>query len=134
MSGITCLLELYDCPPDILDDQNLIDEVLREAVEHANATLLNQVSRQFSPQGVTALGILAESHMSIHTWPEHGYAAVDIFTCGHRAMPERACTYLARALLAGHHTIQRIERGVELDAATTDFVPKPVAAGQPVEA
>jgi S-adenosylmethionine decarboxylase len=124
---------LYDCPPDILDDQTKINEALRNAVDRARATLLKRVSNQFSPQGVTALGILAESHISIHTWPEHGYAAVDIFTCGNRAMPDRACAYLVDALSAKHHTIKRIERGALLDAATTEFVPKPVAAGQPVE-
>jgi S-adenosylmethionine decarboxylase len=125
---------LYDCPPDVLNDQTKINEALREAVDRARATLLKQVSNQFSPQGVTALGILAESHISIHTWPEHGYAAVDIFTCGNRAMPERACAYLVDALSAKHHTIERIERGTLLDAATTEFVPKPIAACQPVEA
>lgn len=134
MSGITCLLELYDCPPDILDDKERIDEALREAVEHARATLLKQVSNQFSPQGVTSLGVLAESHISIHTWPEHGYAAVDIFTCGNRAMPERACSYLAEALSAGHHTVQRIERGTLLDSENIEFVPKPVAVAEPVVA
>ncbi len=134
VSGITCLLELYDCPPDILDDKERIDEALREAVEHARATLLKQVSNQFSPQGVTSLGVLAESHISIHTWPEHGYAAVDIFTCGNKAMPERACSYLAEALSAGHHTVQRIERGTLLDSENIEFVPKPVAVAEPVVA
>lgn len=134
VSGITCLLELYDCPPDILNDQCQINDVLREAVDHANATLLQQVSRKFNPQGVTALGILAESHISIHTWPEHGYAAIDVFTCGDRAMPERACNYLAEAFSAAHHTVRRIERGAELGAATDKLVPKPVCSGEPVEA
>lgn len=134
MSGITCLLELYDCPPDILDNQNKINETLGEAVKYANATLLQQVSHKFSPQGVTALGLLAESHISIHTWPEHGYAAIDIFTCGNRAMPERACSYLAETLCAKHHTIKRVQRGTELDVASTEFVPKPVAKAQVVEA
>lgn len=134
MSGITCLLELYDCSPHILDDQNLIESALRDAVEHANATLLQLVSRRFSPQGVTALGILAESHISIHTWPEHGYVAVDIFTCGPKAMPGRACSYLIEALSAGHHSIQRVERGAELDAATTEFAPKQVAGAVPAQA
>ena len=130
VSGITCLLELYDCPPDILDDQNQINQAVRDAVEHANATLLKQVSQQFEPQGVTALGLLAESHVSVHTWPEHGYAAVDVFTCGNRAMPELACDFLVDALAAGHHTVQRFERGTGLDAATAEFVPKPVAAAE----
>jgi S-adenosylmethionine decarboxylase len=125
---------LYDCPPDILDNKERINEALREAVEYARATLLKQVSNQFSPQGVTALGILAESHISIHTWPEHGYAAVDIFTCGNRAMPERACSYLVDALYAGNHTLQRIERGTLLDSPDIEFVPKPVATVETVEA
>lgn len=133
VSGITCLLELYDCPPDILDDQDQIDDALRDAVTHARATLLQQVSRRFSPQGVTSLGILAESHISIHTWPEHGYAAIDVFTCGHRAVPEQACSYLIEALSAGHHSIERVERGSKLDPATTEFVPKQVGAAAPVD-
>ncbi len=118
VSGITCLLELYDCPPDILDNRELIEKALRNAVDSAQATLLEQVSKQFTPQGVTALGILAESHISIHTWPEHGYAAIDIFTCGNKAMPERACEYLIEAMNAGHHTIKRVKRGTELDPAS----------------
>lgn len=134
VSGITCLLELYDCPTDILDNQIEINDALREAVKYANATLLQQVSHKFSPQGVTSLGLLAESHISIHTWPEHGYAAIDIFTCGNRAMPDRACSYLAETLGAKHHTIKRVQRGTELDVASTEFVPKPVAKTQVVEA
>ena len=133
VSGITCLLELYDCPPDTLNDQCQINDVLCEAVDHANSTFLQQVSRKFNPQGVTALGILAGSRISIHTWPEHGYAAIDVFTCGDRAMPERTCRYLGEALSAAHHTVRRIERGAELDAATDKLVPKPVGSGEPVE-
>ena len=134
MSGITCLLELYDCPPDILDNQEHIDSALREAVVRARATLLDQISRRFNPQGVTAVGILAESHISIHTWPEHGYATVDIFTCGQRAMPERACEYLIEALSAGQHSIERVERGKELDPVTAQFVPKSVATAMTADA
>jgi S-adenosylmethionine decarboxylase proenzyme len=73
-AGISYLLELYDCPPEILDDQVHIEAAIREAVDHANATLLELVTRRFAPQGVTALALLAESHISIHTWPELGYA------------------------------------------------------------
>ena len=113
-AGISYLLELYECPPDLLDDKDHIEEVLREAVDRAHATLLDQISCSFTPQGVTALALLAESHISIHTWPELAYAAADIFTCGNKAMPERAAEYLTKALRAGRHTVKRVKRGTEV--------------------
>ena len=112
-AGISYLLELYECPPELLDDKYHIESVLREAVDHARATLLDQISCSFTPQGVTALALLAESHISIHTWPELAYAAADIFTCGNRAMPERAAEYLPKALKAGRHTVKKVKRGTE---------------------
>lgn len=126
-TGITHLLELYDCPPEILDNRHFIDTALAEAVDQADATLLQQVSRRFVPQGVTALALLAESHISIHTWPEVGYAAVDIFTCGRRAMPEQAGEYLVRRLRAGRHTMQRTDRGTDLGIDGAGLSPKRVA-------
>ena len=113
-AGISYLIELFECPPDVLDDDLLIEATVGEAVEHANATLLHQESRRFEPQGVTAFALLSESHISIHTWPELGYAAIDIFTCGKRAMPERACDFLVGALEAGRHSVRQVERGVGL--------------------
>ncbi|UCG85941.1 MAG: adenosylmethionine decarboxylase [Gemmatimonadota bacterium] len=118
-AGISYLIELFDCPPDILDDDVLIGSRIGDAVGHANATLLHQVSRRFEPQGVTAFALLAESHISIHTWPELGYAAIDIFTCGERAVPEQACRYLVSALEAGRHSVRQVERGVGLDENTS---------------
>ncbi|MFQ5705240.1 MAG: adenosylmethionine decarboxylase [Gemmatimonadales bacterium] len=126
-AGISYLLELYDCPSEILNDETYINAMIGEAVAHANATLLHQVSHQFSPQGATALALLAESHISIHTWPELGYAAVDIFTCGRHAMPDQACEYLVTALRAGDHTVQRVKRGVGLGIDASQLRPKPAA-------
>jgi S-adenosylmethionine decarboxylase len=117
-AGISYLIELFECPPEILDDDLLIEARLGEAVEHANATLLHQETRRFQPQGVTTFALLAESHISIHTWPELGYAAIDIFTCGRRAMPERACDFLIGAFEAGRHSVQQMERGVGLEEDT----------------
>jgi len=77
------------------------------------STLLKQVTQKFKPQGVTSLVLLAESHMSIHTWPEYGYAAVDAFTCGEGADPERACLFIAGKLRAGRHALRTIARGEE---------------------
>ena len=110
--GIHCIAELYDCPRDLLDDESFITGALRGAVEEGLATLLHEVSHKFHPQGVTALGLIAESHVAIHTWPEVGYAAIDVFTCGDRADAEKACEYLARALKSGRHTIRKLTRGL----------------------
>lgn len=122
--GMHCLLELYRCPAELLDDATHVERVLRRAAERAEATWLGKVSHRFEPHGVTALGLLAESHIAVHTWPERGYAAADVFTCGERAMPERACRHLAEGLRAGHHEIRRVDRG---DAEALD---RPGAAGE----
>ena len=76
----------------------------------ANATVLNLTSNKFEPQGVTAIALLAESHISIHTWPESNYSAVDIFTCGQNMMPELASQYLIEALMAKEHSLRVIQR------------------------
>jgi len=108
------MAELYDCPRDLLDDETFVKDTLRQAVDRGFATLLHEVSHHFHPQGVTALGLIAESHVAIHTWPEHGYAAVDVFTCGDRADAEKACLYLVGALQAGRHTIRKLTRGTQV--------------------
>ena len=110
--GMHCILELHGCPPDLLNDVMFV----RDAIEHAStqslSTLLKLTSHQFYPQGVTAVGLLAESHVSIHTWPEHGYAAVDIFTCGEDAEPQRACQYLTERFAARKHSLVILPRGI----------------------
>jgi S-adenosylmethionine decarboxylase len=95
-----------------LNDDQFISQAIREAARRAKSELLQEVTHKFDPIGVTAIALLAESHLSIHTWPESGYAAVDVFTCGTKAAPEAACRYLARALKAGHVTMARIHRGL----------------------
>jgi len=76
------LFTLYDCDKDLLNDRMYIENVLYETAKQVGATWLNTVSHQFTPQGVTAVTLLAESHISIHTWPEKEMAVCDIFTCG----------------------------------------------------
>ena len=77
---------------------------MNNAAKLANATVLNLISNKFEPQGVTAIALLAESHLSIHTWPEEHYSAVDIFTCGKNMKPDLSCKYLVQALMAGNST------------------------------
>ncbi len=112
--GIHYIAELYDCPRDLLDDESVIVSALREAVKKGLATLLHEVSHRFSPQGVTALGLIAESHVAIHTWPEYGYAAIDVFTCGDQANAEQACRHLAGVLRAGRCSMRKLDRGSEV--------------------
>lgn len=92
--GRHCVYDMGDSNPDLLDNEEFVKKALTEAAEAAGATLLNLVSHKFEPQGVTALALLAESHISIHTYPEYGYAAVDAFTCGEHTNPESACRSL----------------------------------------
>ena len=109
--GMHCILELKGCPAHLLDDEQHILSSMARASETAMSTLLNLSSHKFEPQGVTALALLAESHISIHTWPESGYAAVDIFTCGQTARPRLACEYLIEQLQAQDHTLTVLPRG-----------------------
>ena len=104
------LLELYKCDSEKLNDESFLRCILNRASKLANATVLNLISNKFEPHGVTAIALLAESHISIHTWPESNYSAVDIFTCGQNMMPELASQYLIESLRAKEHSLRVIER------------------------
>ena len=108
------LLELYRCDCEKLNDESFLRCTLNRAAKLAKATVLNLISNKFEPQGVTAIALLAESHISIHTWPESNYSAVDIFTCGQHMMPELASQYLIDALKAEEHFLRVIERNPPL--------------------
>ncbi|MBO8232751.1 adenosylmethionine decarboxylase [Prochlorococcus marinus str. MU1402] len=118
------LLELYRCDSEKLNDESFLRCTLNRASKLANATVLNLISNKFEPQGVTAIALLAESHISIHTWPESNYSAVDIFTCGQNMMPELASQYLIKSLNAEEHSLRIIERNppVEVPKQTRTFV------------
>ena len=104
------LMELYRCDYEKLNDESFLRCSLNRAAKLARATVLNLISNKFEPQGVTAIALLAESHISIHTWPESKYSAVDIFTCGQNMMPELASQYLIESLMAREHSLRIIER------------------------
>ncbi len=109
--GTHCMLELYGCPAELLNDIEFIKQTLADAAEIAKSTLLERISHQFHPQGVTALALLAESHISIHTWPENGYIAADVFTCGEHTTPVEACEFIARAFKSSKHLLMKLPRG-----------------------
>ena len=97
-AGVHVLAELEGIKSRLLDDPEFLREVLRSAVTEAGATVCEVVAHRFAPHGVTVLALLAESHASIHTYPELGAAFADVFTCGEKADPEQAVRLLARAL------------------------------------
>ncbi len=110
MVGKHCILELYGCDQNKLNDEAFLRTSITSAAKFAGATLLNLITHPFEPQGITGLALLAESHISIHTWPESGYAAVDVFTCGDHTMPERACKFLCNELSAQEHSLKTLKR------------------------
>ena len=92
------LFTLKGCPYDLLDDEHHVKAVLIGAATVSHSNLLDITSHKFSPHGVTAVALLAESHISIHTWPEEGMAVCDVFTCGDHTMPEQAMTYMFESM------------------------------------
>ena len=110
--GKHLLLELKDCDREVLNDLGFLKGILPAAAVEAGATVLGESFHQFEPQGVSGVVIISESHLCIHTWPECGYAAVDIFTCGDSVKPGKAAQILVRELGAKSHTILEIQRGI----------------------
>ena len=108
--GTHILLELYQCNSQKLNDELYLRCLIGNSARIAKAKVLNLISNKFEPHGVTAIALLAESHLSIHTWPESEYSAVDIFTCGNNARPELASQFLINQLEAKKHLIKTINR------------------------
>ncbi|MEM8838798.1 MAG: adenosylmethionine decarboxylase [Pseudomonadota bacterium] len=107
-AGSHIIIDLYDA--DRLNDQAHIEDAMLECVEKAGATLLHIHLHPFEPEGVSGVAVLAESHISVHTWPEAGYAAFDVFMCGD-AKPERCIEILGQAFNAGRVEVSELRRG-----------------------
>ena len=108
--GTHLLADLHGCDPQILNDASRIEAAMRRAAHSAGCTILHAQFHAFDPQGVTGLLLIAESHLSVHTWPEHSYAAVDLYTCG-SAEPRQAIEELAIALQSTRTDWLTVERG-----------------------
>ena len=104
------LFDLKDCPSELLDSEDHVRMSLYVAALVSNSELININAHKFKPQGVTGLAMLADSHISIHTWPEKNIAKCDIFTCGEKCLPELAVQYLTEAFKAAETTSQEYER------------------------
>ena len=110
--GQHLIVEYTGCRSDILDNSELLEKSLTEAVHRAGATIVNCTFHRYNPQGVSGVVVIAESHMSIHTWPEYGYAAVDFFTCGDECDPRKAHEYMMQALESKAADVREMKRGI----------------------
>lgn len=111
-TGRHLILDLYDCDKQLLDNYDKLQELLQTALQMSNATILRIIGEKFKPQGVTLLALLAESHASVHTWPELGYVAIDLYTCGDKTQTHKAAEFLKYKLKAGVTKEKEIERSV----------------------
>ena len=109
--GRHLLIELHDCSWSALDDLELVRDTLVEAADRLNSTIVGVGTHKFDPHGVTAFVMIAESHLSIHTWPEHGYAALDIFTCSETMRPADAVGFISARLGARRVETTEVARG-----------------------
>lgn len=114
--GIHLLLDVAGVPFAILDDDVLLERLLMATVDQMGATLLGLHLHRLEPQGVSGVAVIAESHLTIHTWPERGEAAIDLFTCGHPARARAALDWLRWSMGGTASRFREIPRG----ARTTD--------------
>ena len=105
------LIELRDVDSELLDNKEQIETLLLRSIEGSGATYINHYFHKFSPQGVSGVIVIAESHLSIHTWPEHGYAALDVFTCGDKSIGETIVGQILAQFNDPISEIKYIQRG-----------------------
>lgn len=111
-NGRHLILDLYDCDHEILDDYEELQRLLEASLVMAKANILRIFGEKFQPQGVTLLALLAESHASIHTWPEIGYCAIDLYTCGNTTQTHKAAEFLKAKLKAKTSEERELVRSV----------------------
>lgn len=115
--GTHLLLELRQCNPRLLDDLEYVKETVIEAAKFMDAQIIGESFHRFNPQGITGVLAIAESHLSIHTWPELDYAAADIFTCGPSIHIQGAAQLIIERMESKDSSIQIIKRGIEAPAS-----------------
>ena len=109
--GRHILVEFFGCSSEILNDVPTIETSMVEAAKEALSTVINSTFHHFSPYGVSGVVVIQESHLAIHTWPEFGFAAVDVFTCGDCVDPWKSCNYITKKFQAQNMTAREISRG-----------------------
>lgn len=120
--GTHIVCELSGCDPEVLSDVDTVHAMMVAAAKASRATIMESAFHRFEPQGVSGTVILAESHLSIHTWPEKGYAAMDFYTCGDHTDPWLACEHAAKILDATTVLTTEFKRGIEQRGGTFTHV------------
>lgn len=110
--GRHVLVEFHQCSPELLDDVAQVRDILLEGARLSGATILQETFHEFSPQGVSGVIVIAESHVAVHTWPEHGYAGIDIFTCGDTVDPWTMQKYFQERFEPGQVFSMELKRGL----------------------
>jgi len=108
--GIHYLVECKNCTPELLTNLPLLKSTITNIAKKAGATVIETLLHQFNPYGLSGIVIIAESHLAIHTWPEHGYAAIDIFTCGNVKVAENIYQEILQTFKPSTHNITKINR------------------------
>ncbi|MBA2173367.1 S-adenosylmethionine decarboxylase proenzyme [Halobacillus locisalis] len=110
--GRHVIAELWDCNEGKLNDMSYIEQVFVDAALKAGAEVREVAFHKFAPHGVSGVVIISESHLTIHSFPEHGYASIDVYTCGDRIDPNVAALYIVDALEAGRNETVEVPRGM----------------------
>jgi len=111
--GTHLIAEFYGCDANKISKVSYVKEAMEEAALKANATIIQSTFHQFNPYGVSGVIIIAESHLSIHSWPEYGYASIDVYTCGDHVDPWITLRYLEKAFEASDLEVMELPRGRE---------------------
>lgn len=122
--GQHVLAEFFECDSNILNNVELVEKYMLNAALECGATIVQKCFHMFNPYGVSGVVIIAESHLAIHTWPELGYAAVDLFTCGDKCDPKVSYEYLKKMFNSKNASFTELERGI-IDSKTLKVVEKP---------
>jgi S-adenosylmethionine decarboxylase len=122
--GRHLLAEFYDCNANVLNNVERIEDIMTEAAIKCGATVVQKGFHRFNPYGVSGVVIIAESHLAIHTWPELGYAAIDLFTCGDSCNPQIAYDYLIEELHAKTAFYSELNRGL-VDPSSRELMAMP---------
>ncbi len=110
--GQHLILELYGCRAAALSSVSAVQDAMLKAAKAADATIIDSIFHHFKPYGVSGVVVIAESHFAIHTWPEHQYASVDLFTCGAKTRPWEAFKVVKKKFGAAHFSVMKMERGL----------------------
>jgi S-adenosylmethionine decarboxylase len=109
--GTQIVLDLYFCDSELLNSIDFVEKSMLEAARIAKASIVQHNFHRFEPHGISGVIVIAESHFAIHTWPEHGYAAIDLFSCNKDLFIDQAIEYLEKSFIAKSKKINQFSRG-----------------------